>query len=182
MTNSEAIELMKTLPNHGKEVSKILQEILRRHGVTGKMMDNGLVQHSIRHGYRKLENVLRVTGRMYCQELSELLPQPPASDFKSPEEASKWRWVIYGYSLPLVMGWSDNLFDLGEYDSKVVSDYLEEMVSNVFCPLVKAVQTPVQAVEYALEHHRVLQFAGQKPQVMLDAWTKHYGLEFKSKL
>ena len=181
MTNSEAIELMKALPNHGKEVSKILRETLRRHGITGKMMDNGLVQHSITHGYRKLENVLRVNGCMYCKELSDLLPQPPVSDFKSIEEARKWRWVIYGYSLPLVMGKSDNMFDLGDYDSQVVSDYLDELVSNVFYPLVTSVQTPIQAVEYALSHRRVLQFAGKRPQEMLDIWTKHYGLEFKSK-
>lgn len=171
LNNLEARRLMKNRPDHRSELSKLLRKVLSQHGLTKSVLSNDQLHHVVKHGYRKTFQYLAVSGEMYCSELWEILGGSHGMILP-----------VYNYTVAYVIGERDSRLWLDDaLDISAIENHFELMVGSVIAPIVRAVQTPVQAVSYAIDHPVVLSCSESVMNNRLATWAAHYGLEFKPK-
>lgn len=172
--------LLKMIPNHKSEIDKIFRRILRLNGLSGRILANKSLKHVIVHGYRKVEHHVCVQGRLYCRELSDLLPKVQMLPNQSSYESSTWEWNIYEYSAGSLIGRDKILQIDDDLDLVAVEKYFNEMISKAVAPLVLSVQTPRDAVNYAIHNRRVIQASTERKNEILAIWSAHFGLDFSA--
>ncbi|MEI8282929.1 MAG: hypothetical protein WCG75_11025 [Armatimonadota bacterium] len=151
-----------------QEITKRFKEAMARHNLTKSALEVNGLKFVVTHGYRKSEQLLVVGCDMYCKELWMLLNRPDR--VKEP---------IYQFVVGHLIGLKDAVIQLDDgLNIEDIEAYFEEMIGKGVAPLVAAVQTPRQAVEYAIKHRIVMLFGPALKNEMLGTWAKHFGIDF----
>jgi len=158
------------LVDHRPEISRMLREAMKRHGLVKRLLENESLRHVITHGYRKSKQFLVIGHYLYCSELWDIVGKP---EFH--------KLPIFQFPAGWVIGIQDAVVELDDQlDLQSLEEHFETMIGQAVAPLVRSVQTPAEAVCYAMDHRMVLLLNEMKINEYLLKWTEHYGLELRT--
>ena len=131
-------------------------------------LENAQIKHEFRHGYLKSEQLIVVGGRLYCQELWAILGSPSYKDYPvlqyNPANLIRFdSWVIQFDDVP---------------SEEFLEQHFELVIGQAIVPIVRSIQTPIEAVKFCMHHPYVMLLSRGKTDKYLSAWCKHYGLEW----
>lgn len=156
--------------NHGPALSAMLKQAMRDCGINRALLENDRLKHRFSPGYRKSKQIFGATGVLYCPELWSILGSPAFKD-----------GPVFQYDIGQIVGLSSYVFELSDQlDVEFVRDHFNIIARNGIEPIVRNIQTPVQAVQYAIDHPGVIMASRQVIDRNLRKWSRHYGLDYRS--
>jgi hypothetical protein len=182
MSTSRQIELTvnrANLPDDRAEIADLFKLSLERHGISKSLLSNSSIRHKITHGYKKSEQRISISGKMYCYELWKILHDVPVDhlmlDNNLNIETPVFRYVA-AHSIGIIESrvWLEQPLNIN-----LISDHFNMIISKAIAPIVLNCQTPVESVKYAMAHREVLT-GGSKNSQNLQKWASHFGLDYIS--
>ena len=154
--------------DHRPVISKLFNEAKKKHGLTRGVLVTPDLKHVFSHCYRKSRQILGVGGQLYCSELWRVLGSPCYNDLP-----------VFDYMARAVSGMFPTGIELSdELDVDAVVDYFDSTLSQAVVPIIQAIRTPIEAVEYARLHPGILGTARVASDRNLRRWFKHYGMDY----
>ena len=178
MFNKEAWEIFRSFPDHRPEVTRIFREAMKRHGLTGKNLKNEHLHHTFSVGCNKMKEHISLCGRMYCQELTDLIYRP-ISAYPGHIPAPNSQGPIFQYMPEVRLKFDSRRYWPQEGpDFELIEQIFDRAASEVFLPAVTRCTTPSEAARFAMENSGYAFIGAAKIEKVLKIWADHYDFEF----